>query len=92
MRDAAFSRWLTGVITEIAEKVVERRIRTPSHRHGEVTEVVGGRVKVKWDGEATATGALYPCLDSYTSPAVGHRVYATPSGTTWIVHGKIRTS
>ena len=97
MLETDFTRRLKGVIEEAAERVLLRLIRSRQgliamHRHGEVTAVSGGVVKVKWDGETAATEALYPCLESYTTPAIGHRVYAVPSGNTWLVLGRMRTS
>ena len=56
---------------------------------GTVTSVSSGRVKVLFDGEATAGDKLYRRLVSYSNPAVNDRVLLIKVGGTYIIFGKI---
>lgn len=56
---------------------------------GTVTSVSSGRVKVLFDGEATAGDKLYRRLVSYSSPATNDRVLLVRVGGTYVVAGKI---
>lgn len=94
-------RSINGFLTQFKDqmreyilKVVSEWVRSPTgphpwHRHGTVTETPAGGVKVRWDGDTTATARVYPCAASYTPRTVGDRVYAVPSGATWLVICKL---
>ena len=56
---------------------------------GTVTSVSSGRVKVLFDGEATAGDKLYRRLVSYSSPTVNDRVLLLRISGTYIILGKI---
>lgn len=77
-------------LRELVQKWFGEWVRNPPgpnpwHRHGEVTAVEAGGVKVRWFGEETATEHIYKCAESYTPRNVGDTVYAARSGDTWLI-------
>lgn len=47
-----------------------------------------GRPRVTFDGETTLSGKAYPRLSSYV-PVAGDRVLMVPSGTSYVIIGKV---